>query len=144
MTDEKTETVDKPRIEIDRERALLLLAEAVAERGGNFVYTPTLKNENSTSPGCFYARDGEPSCGVGLAMFNAGVPIEELEKWDSDGGGYIGSVFDHYFSHPESNVDMTLEAVRVFEAFQRPQDDGAKWGDALAQAYEAKTAMELA
>ena len=75
-------------ITIDKERAIELLTAVVAERGEDFRYQPGAESGGHT---CEYERKGEPSCGVGLALFNAGLDVTQLEILDTLDDSQINS-----------------------------------------------------
>lgn len=109
-------------ITITRDIALQLLEDAVDERGADYVY-PHIGN-------CTYTENGKPSCGVGLALYSAGVPITRLEALDTK--GHIPSVYsiDRLL---RDVVDFQGDAISVLGAFQSEQDYGAPWGEALQE-----------
>lgn len=124
-------------IEIDKARALRLLEEAVAERGESYLY-------GTPDGSCVYVtKDGQPSCGVGLALAKAGVPADVLAYIDYNrDGAYESNRFDEtqidaldivdYLR--EKDVVIEAEAAEVFRTFQREQDLEIPWGAALDEA----------
>lgn len=122
-------------ITIDRDKAIELLTDVVAQRGDNYVYTVDTSSPNLD---CFYTRDGGPSCGVGLALFNAGVDIHILERMDDneqDDGTGTGITESEILSILKNEgFDITQDGVEVLGAFQTYQDMQAEYSEALTNA----------
>lgn len=112
---------------IDENKAIGLLVGVVRKRGLDFVY------HKPSGSRCLYQHDGVPSCGVGQALFDAGVSIETLAVMDREDESGIGE-FDVLTILYEAFVDISDDAVEVFLRFQNDQDDGASYGDALNSA----------
>lgn len=116
---------------IDQDKALSLLAQAVDERGPNFVYEPVTSGGGHA---CKYQHNGAPSCGVGLALHIAGAPIQALVDMDLDeydtGINMVAWVLKDY------GITLTSEAVAVLSRFQEKQDRSTPWGIALQEAKE--------
>lgn len=124
--------------EVDAPEALRLIAQAVAERGEDYVYPFsqdgwTYGNDRET---CLYFvpdENGEsfeprgetftPGCIVGLALSYVGLQPDDL----TEARGIWAARED-----PESN--LTLEAVRVLGIAQDVQDQHETWGKALQRA----------
>jgi hypothetical protein len=124
-------------ITINRDKAIELLTDVVAQRGDNYVYPV----DNSTpNLNCFYTRDGVPSCGIGLALFNAGVDIDTLERMDDneqdDGTGTGIGESEILSVLKNEGFDITQDAVQVFTQFQTDQDAQAPYSEALTNAKE--------
>lgn len=115
-------------ITIDRSTALSLLEQAVAERGPDYVY-PNVGH-------CTYTDNGKPSCGVGLALYIAGVPLHRLEALDAE--EYIPSIYG-VCTLLSDIVTIDFEALNVLGTFQGNQDVGYSWADSLGQARLATT-----
>lgn len=116
-------------IELTLDRTKELLAEAVALKGADYVYTtPDGEQGNpDTSPICSYVHGEEPGCIVGHVLHSAGIPLAELrgeERNDASGAlrGLRGTL------HYEDGVAELLMAV------QQDQDSGVPWGEALTNA----------
>ena len=114
---------------IDIGTALDLLAAAVEQRGAEFVYEPVWMNE-SRYLSCLYANRGAPDCIVGHALALADICVRDLEEMGDD------SVRDLYL-RGKLPVTLTLGALAVFDAAQRSQDRGCRWGDVLGCATDA-------
>jgi hypothetical protein len=114
---------------IDIGTALDLLAAAVEQRGAEFVYEPVWMDE-SRYFSCLYANRGAPDCIVGHALAFANVCVRDLEEMGDDG------VRDIYL-RGELPITLTLGALAVFDAAQRSQDRGCRWGDVLEYATDA-------
>lgn len=117
-------------ITITAEDAVNLLKRVVEERGEDFSYKP-FPNTNGPVT-CFYERDGQPSCGVGLALFYAGLTAEQLAVLDAQGDD---TGIDEYRTLEilSDELDVTLEpkAVGVFSRFQVSQDREEPYGAIL-------------
>ncbi|WP_123788277.1 hypothetical protein [Phytoactinopolyspora halophila] len=113
-------------IEIDAVRALDLLEREV-EGNEEYIYNPV----DFT---CHYAHEGQPSCLIGRALYQAGVPVDVLE--DMNGWGVIvaHSIRRILAIH---NVYVTEGALKVFYAAQVRQDVRGRWGEALLDAKKA-------
>lgn len=118
---------------IDGDQALDLLLHRVKDHE-DYVYP-----RHEKAPSCRYAHDGCPSCLVGGALFDAGVPIEVLESWDNlaqdpDEDSPAGVGIEEV-PLPEGLV-ITKKALAIFQRAQGCQDIGYAWGTAFAQAVE--------
>lgn len=136
-------------IEITKELALKLLAEAVAEKGETYVYS------NPTSQDCMYVHgyapvldetgdetgereqveDLTPGCLVGDVLHRAGVPLRLFERLDIN----YDTPADHALSDLRLHgvLEYTPEASSVLLAAQSAQDTKRSWGAALKAAYKA-------
>jgi hypothetical protein len=126
-------------IEIDREKALALLAAEVRTEGPQFIYKKDERvDENGDMQGinCRYVEDGNPSCLVGRVLFRAGVPIEAISALDTQFEGISESIQDAKFP---DDVNLTLDAREVLQAAQTSQDAGQTWGEALRAALSVDT-----
>lgn len=126
-------------IQINRTKAINLLEQAVADRGPEFGYVhpdkvvthPETKVQAPMN-GCWYEVNGAPSCGVGLALHLAGVPLTVLDALDqADGDTSLGAVA---WILEDNGVHLTQDAVEVFTKFQEHQDLYDPWGVALEAA----------
>lgn len=123
---------------IDGDRALDLLLHRVRDNE-NLVY-----NKFVEAPTCRYQDDGCPSCLIGAALFDAGVPVEVLENWDNlrpcdtdPNGVWSGAgVGIEEVPLPDGLV-ITKKAMVIFRRAQGDQDLGYRWADAFAGAIEA-------
>lgn len=116
-------TGERPRI--DAARAVELLREAVAERGADYL------DPGAAFDGCEYVKDGRSSCMVGVALHKGGVAIRTLSHLF----GEIREALDELVMlRVDIGVEITEEAVGVFEAAQSVQDLGGTWGNALVAA----------
>lgn len=124
-------------IHIDGARAVELLHAVVAEHGTDTVYM----TRNGVGQLCRYVYDGCPDCLVGRALALAGVTVDELAEMDCaypDGPNGINSV------RLPARLHLTRRAREVFAAAQAKQDGGYTWGEALAAAETAASAMNEA
>lgn len=108
--------------------AIELLKEVVREQGEDFVYE--LPNGDGT---CLYEFDGKASCGVGKVMEKMGVPASTLAEWDTRPVNMARELYEagHF---PEG---ITPYEAEVLDRFQKEQDRGMRYGEALEEALEA-------
>jgi hypothetical protein len=132
-------------IHIDHHKAIEALRECVEERGPDFVYKDPVEGVKAQS--CFYwhypvvpdAWAGsfqdreqpavEPGCMIGLMLHKLGVPAEATRTYEEQ------AVFTMW-DRPNGVFELTENAMEVCRAAQNRQDDGDRWGDALACAEE--------
>jgi len=131
---------------VSKAEAIQLLKDVVAERGEDYVYGTAIPSQ------CFYSVDGEPSCGVGLAIFKLDPNIFEqvvaLEQtldhsWGADDFSVSADGDDEY-GYPNrdekevESIPLRFEddAARVMGVFQSNQDAGTTYALALARALE--------
>lgn len=118
------------------DEAAHLLNQSVEERGAEFVYIP----EGGKYSQCLYwhPKEDKPGCGVGDALFKAGVPAEKLieadaaiaEEPDQDGSEIsTNSVLRPY---------LDVEARAYMRRFQANQDENVSWGEALEHAEDLR------
>lgn len=119
------------KIEINAERALSLLEEVVAERGPDYCYEPL-----PISRSCVYQLDEKPHCGVGLALFKAGVSGAILKEMDSEQETDIMTiVMGSQYADPfleDFGVVITEGAAEILASFQYMQDKKEPYGVAMA------------
>lgn len=140
---------------IDLDEAVTLLEKVVADRGEDFIY------EKPDNDRCLYAYAGEPSCGVGYAIFLADrQAFEQVVKIEQKvGHSFPASDFSDEFDNEQEvddygynlereqeeveSVDLrfTPQAATLMVVFQQEQDNGEPYGNAL---YRAKRAVEIA
>lgn len=108
---------------VTAEIALNALKKVVEDRGSDYRYLSPIY-EQYTPEGCRYAYEGCPSCGVGQALFDLGMPIETLESLDQLNAGNSISARLLYRDFDE----ISMEASRVFCEFQTMQDQGISYG----------------
>lgn len=127
-------------ITIDRDKALDLLKQAVAQRGEDFTYEMPEPDEGT----CLYWHEAEagPGCIVGLALSIAGVPNDVLAAFDrnepgDEGGSSIYSLANRG-NLSENGIEVTPSALAVFGCTQRAQDQGATWGTAVEYGEKEK------
>lgn len=110
-------------IEIDYDRMLSLLNDAIVEKGYGYA-------DNSTV--CRYVGvNNEPLCIVGRALVSAGVDPAVFRQCDSDGGSLNISSFSALHGHLE-DFTFTPEAVSLANRVQIRQDIGLPWGECVA------------
>lgn len=118
---------------IDGRQAVALLERVVAERGEDFVYQGVGMEES-----CQYAGLEGPSCGVGLALSYLGVPDSSLDIMDTcfyNKTAFNREEIQNYLSG-SFGLEFDREAVIVLSRFQRNQDFGSKYSEALTSAKE--------
>ncbi len=126
-------------IEITLDSAIEAVRAAVDEKGKYYTYAPVSLSVHG-AVGCVYVHDGAPSCAVGHAMVNLGVPIhlftEEDEfgvglNVDTDACGLLAALArDGELSMP-LDAEEADQIVTFLAAVQDKQDDGRPWGEAL-------------
>lgn len=116
---------------IDRDTALRLLEKQIEEAGPDYVYTAPEESQT-----CQYVVDDQPSCLIGRALYDYGVPLETLAGWDAP-TQVIRKVFDELA--PDF---LTEDAATVLAAAQETQDTGGTWGLALQDAHDIACAIE--
>jgi hypothetical protein len=109
---------------IDRELATHLLEQVIAVDGEDFVYGKTPMGK------CVYQHEGKPSCGIGKALFLAGLPIEVLEALDTFGTDSTAIEDSQPFLRKHGIV-FTEAGMYIFSLFQLLQDQGSTWGNIL-------------
>ena len=117
-------------IHITKTKALQLLKNAVERKGADYVY-PSVGN-------CKYVvNKTKPSCLVGEALLEAGVPPSRLY------GQPINKLrIDGIVDRLGDDVVIDRGAVQVFGDAQDQQDTGETWGTALKAAR--RRAREIA
>lgn len=134
-------------ITIDLDKAQALVAECIAERGEDYVYT---KDEGTHS--CQYVHgvsdvwnedteeyeqvsfdDATPGCLVGMALHKAGIPLESLgsrernedgsfdliSKLESDGLVWVSMEAQNYLGNAQCSQDLGVPWKRAAEAAAR-------------------------
>lgn len=97
-----------------------------AESGG-------LLYESGPEGGCWYVRDGKPSCIVGQALARLGVPLEFFEKYEGTNAEYGGWPLRSLLEEVTGGR-MTAEEYEWISVVQSRQDTGSTWGEAVAMA----------
>ncbi|MFC5112650.1 hypothetical protein ACFPN7_01690 [Amycolatopsis halotolerans] len=105
------------------------------EKGADYEYQRVYEGN---LPVCAYQRGGCPSCLVGTALAYAGVTVDELRAMDAAGFAGIGALY----MGDRLPIEMTDDAVDVFQAAQTAQDIGHTWGTALKRAREEAAELE--
>lgn len=122
------------RIEIDRDRAVELLREAVAARGAEYVYSKPVDMIECHGEPCLYVHRepngiATPGCGVGDALHRAGVPLLALAEYEGENAGAACQGLN-----ADGTTASTPDAIQVLKDFQSWQDAGWSWGQSLAKA----------
>lgn len=128
---------------LDALTALDLLKQVVTDKGDEYVYTNHLGhragsviNESGHVADCYYVHDVpgrelSPGCIAGAVLHRAGVPLIELQAWESNGV--------HTFADECGWADE--EAGHLLGIAQATQDTGSSWGMALGNAMQAYDQM---
>lgn len=106
-----------------------LLAEAVALKGADYVYTTPdgLQGTPEDQPVCLYVHGDQPGCIVGHALYSAGISLARLrEEERNDAEGVLRNL-RHDLMY-EEGVPSLLQDV------QQAQDQGTPWGQAVRSA----------
>lgn len=100
-----------------------LLAEAVAEKGADFVYVNKYgqQADQSGDVTCQYVHGDQPGCIVGNVLHRAGVPLDELGQYETHSVDDLGQ---RLFT-AEARVKLLLNHI------QGHQDVGVPWGEAV-------------
>jgi hypothetical protein len=123
--------MDKINITVDS--ALQSLKQVMEEMGPEYRYK---------RPGtrCVYAHGGQPSCGVGRALVNLGLTVEEVATLDT--ANYGNSIGAHALDQApiiRDRVNLDPHATTLFAVFQSRQDQG----DYYLYAYQAAHARYM-
>jgi hypothetical protein len=113
---------------LDLADAFDLLAAVTSDRDFDFAFRPVPGPQLQSAN--LYALDGEPHGVVGHALSLAYVSIDDLESMRG------WSVRDLY-RDGRLPIPITLGALIVFDAAQRSQERGRRWGDVLDDAIAA-------
>lgn len=129
-------------IEITSELAVSLAAEAVRERGENYVnpsyfFDNRIPTDDIVPDGtpryegmCRYVSpDGTAGCIVGVILNKAGVDLETLQKHEGEGAWNLLSTL-----RAEDILDVDYDARTFLSELQSAQDQGKEWGKALRHA----------
>lgn len=114
-------------IELTLDKAKELLAEAVALKGEDYVYT-TPEGVQGTEDGfpiCLYVHGDQPGCLVGHVLAAAGAPLATLaEHENAAASDLLWALYDKY----SDDVSLLLTEA------QRAQDLGRSWGESVRYA----------
>jgi len=120
---------------------IALLHKVVESKGSDYFYPEYY----DSGLGCYYAKDGEPSCIVGHVLFELGVPVsamtyseDETEPSGNLSSGTVSTLFETL--NGEYGIYFTPAARHALSAAQATQDARFTWGEALAQAENAAAA----
>jgi len=108
------------------EAVLSALTEVVAAEVPEYSYEP---KEGEEGTRCFYVWEGQPDCGVGRALHKLGVPLEALSEHEGVGAQ---SLLDHL--ELDEVIATDEQSKYMLRAFQRRQDVGVTWREALKTA----------
>lgn len=118
-------------IHINEETAIKLLHQAIEQRGGDYVY------ERSGEAACLYVHeeDGKKvaGCIVGLALVDAGVPLETMDENPTSvpaASGLLRQLAVHGL------LTYTESAAIIFDNVQTRQDLGVPWQEAYNEGIQ--------
>lgn len=115
-------------IELTLDKTKELLAEAVAEKGAEYVYTNP-EGQTGSSLGtvkCFYVHGDQPGCLVGHVLHKAEASLTDLAGLEESAAEDVLS----YLYDEDYREDV---AFLLSEA-QGHQDNGVPWGEAVRRA----------
>lgn len=122
-------------IELTLNKAKELLAEVVALKGEDYVYTTPdgERGSEDMQPICMYVHGDEPGCIVGHVLNKAGITLSRLrEEERNDASGVLINL--------RSDLAYEDGVSQLFQDVQAMQDRGTPWGravrDALAPAEQ--------
>lgn len=127
-------------IELTMERVKELLAEAVAERGEDYVYAlpnGTVVTKDNLDP-CRYVHyensqgplpEPVAGCIAGLVLHKAGLPLDVIEQYE---GQYAGAAVRYLTKSGHARVERGVDDLLT--AVQRRQDAAQPWGLAVRHA----------
>lgn len=126
------------KVFIDGAKALELIEGVVKARGEGFVYRES-DRDCCGYASCFYVFDGKPSCIVGQALADAGVDVAAIFAGRLANEQDICTLADSKrYRNFHAAVELTPDAVSVFDIAQCRQDDGDRYGDVLKAAQAVK------
>lgn len=110
-------------IELTLARTKEFLAEAVAEKGADFVYVNKYGDQADESGDvtCHYVHGDQPGCIVGNVLHRAGVPLDVLGEYEAQ------NVDDLAAGLFTAEVGVRSLLLHV----QSHQDAGIPWGEAV-------------
>jgi hypothetical protein len=119
-------------IELTLARTKELLAEAVAEKGADFVYVNKYGHQadDSGDVTCYYAHGDQPGCIVGNVLHRAGVLLDDLAAFEAQN---VDDLASRLFT-AEAGVKPLLIHI------QAHQDVGVPWGEAVRLALAVQSA----
>lgn len=125
-------------ISINGDQALEALARVVADAGDGYKDPYSLKQ----GMGCRYVRSGKPSCIVGRALAELGVPLQVLKNLDNT---FDSTIQNGGYGFLRGNgVLLDAYAAEAFAYAQGAQDGGDLWSVALDKAREQVQRMRTA
>jgi hypothetical protein len=106
-----------------------LLAEAVALKGADYVYTTPDGKQGSVDyqPTCLYVHGSRPGCIVGHVLNKAGVSLARLREEERNDASNVLRNLREDLAY-EDGVSQLLQDA------QGAQDEGVPWGEAVRQA----------
>lgn len=116
---------------IEYEDAVLALKTIVNRVPLDYVY----KRDADVSRMCVYMLDGQPSCLVGHAFIELGIPAEVVAEggpgYDNDQPANEVSVVDRL-----PDIPMSDDTLAIFSAAQTLQDRGMPWHQVTASVLD--------
>jgi hypothetical protein len=113
-------------ITLTLERTKQLLAEAVAEKGAEYVYVNRDGDpaDGDVSVSCHYVHGDQPGCIVGWVLYRAGVGLADLSEYEGRGAE----------DPVEGLMEAPAEVRKLLNWAQDYQDQGTPWGEAVRRA----------
>ena len=120
-------------ITLNLEQTIALAEEIVGENPDYIYERPNVK----ASPACLYVHgDTEsgmrPGCVVGHILAKAGLPLEEIAKFDAGGDTAIHALADNGLL--KNVIDIDERSIAFLRELQSGQDFGETWATALSGA----------
>lgn len=109
--------------------------KAVASEHPDYVYAAPAEMTAGRVLTCFYVHetDGDqdaPGCLIGRVLHELGVPLASLSSYEGTGAYSVAALVLDITGQP----DEIAGTIRALATAQDAQDNGATWGDALAEA----------
>lgn len=113
-----------------RDDEVIEALQKIVTASPDYVYTPP-----GDTGWCLYSYNGDPSCLVGQALAEVGVPIDALESFNP--GGKYGEDVGLIASNAAIILGLAKSTGVYLQVAQKVQDNGKPWGEALAAAEAA-------
>ena len=113
-----TTTTVKPVI--TEEEFTVAIEKAVADKGEDYVYNVP----DDAKKSCVYVYGGQPSCLIGQALANMGLPLDS--RWDDLSSSSASHILRLFFDTPDTVIHAATRA-------QNTQDRMETWGEALKE-----------
>lgn len=117
--------------EITEQETEKLLANAVADRGEDFVYPEEWKYGADCQ---YFLPDGKPACIVGHVLDQLGLTQTNISSVGVYGQLFPAVQINEHLAH--TGIAFTKDAVDLLVFVQNRQDRGVPWGDAVDTSLE--------